>query len=155
MYTRWEISSLAPPKITIWTTSGAAIDKNSSKWQHLRLNTVRLLVYCWGLVSISCSKSFRVTLLAHNDVTKWKHFLCYWPFVRGIHRSPVDFPHKGQCCGALMFSVIYTWTNGWKKQSRRKWFETPSRSLWRHCNHMIAAVPMKQHWRIWATEARK
>ena len=22
-------------------------------------------------------------------------------------------PHKGQWCGALMFSLIYTWTNGW------------------------------------------
>ena len=23
----------------------------------------------------------------HDDVIKWKHFPCYWPFVRGIHRS--------------------------------------------------------------------
>ena len=28
--------------------------------------------------------------LAHDDVIKWKHFLRYWPFVRGIHRSPVN-----------------------------------------------------------------
>ena len=32
-------------------------------------------------------------------VIKWKHFLRYWPFARGIHRSPVNFPHKGQWCG--------------------------------------------------------
>ena len=25
----------------------------------------------------------------------WKRVLHYWPFVRGIHRSPVDSPHKG------------------------------------------------------------
>ena len=25
---------------------------------------------------------------AHDDVIKWKHFPRYWPFVRGIHRSP-------------------------------------------------------------------
>ena len=25
----------------------------------------------------------------HYDVIKWKHFPRYWPFVRGIHRSPV------------------------------------------------------------------
>ena len=31
----------------------------------------------------------------HDDVTKWKHFPRYWPFVRGIHRSPVNCPHKG------------------------------------------------------------
>ena len=31
----------------------------------------------------------------HDDVIKWKYFPRYWPFVRGIHRSPVDSPHKG------------------------------------------------------------
>ena len=35
-----------------------------------------------------------------------------WPFVRGIHRSPVDSPHKGQWSGALMSSLIPAWTNG-------------------------------------------
>ena len=38
-----------------------------------------------------------------DDVIKWKHFPCYWPFVREIHQSPVDCPHKGQWCRALMF----------------------------------------------------
>ena len=49
----------------------------------------------------------------HDDVTKWKHFPRYWPFVRGIHRSPVNSPHKGQWRGALMFSLICVWINGW------------------------------------------
>ena len=49
----------------------------------------------------------------HDDVIKWKHFLRYWPFVRGIHRSPVNSPHKGQWCRALMFSLICIWINGW------------------------------------------
>ena len=40
---------------------------------------------------------------SHVDVIKWKHFQRYWPFVRGIHRSPVNSPHKGQWHGALMF----------------------------------------------------
>ena len=48
----------------------------------------------------------------HDDVIKWKHFPRYWPFVRGIHRSQVNFPHKGQWCGALMFSLICAWING-------------------------------------------
>ena len=33
---------------------------------------------------------------AHCDVIKWKQFLRYWSFVRGIQRSPVNSPHKGQ-----------------------------------------------------------
>ena len=53
------------------------------------------------------------TLLLHDDVIKWKHFSRYWPFVRGIHRSQVNSPHKGQCGGALMFSLICAWTHGW------------------------------------------
>ena len=32
--------------------------------------------------------------VCHDDVMKWKHFPRYWPFVRGIHRSPVNSPHK-------------------------------------------------------------
>ena len=33
--------------------------------------------------------------------------------VRGIHRPPVNSPHKGQWRGALMFSLICVWINGW------------------------------------------
>ena len=49
----------------------------------------------------------------HDDVIKWKHFPRHWPFVRGIHRSPVNSPHKGQWRGALMVSLICVWINGW------------------------------------------
>ena len=42
-----------------------------------------------------------------------KHFPRYWPFVRGIHRSPADFPCKGQWRGTLMYSLICAWTNSW------------------------------------------
>ena len=49
----------------------------------------------------------------HDDVIKWKHFPRYWPFVRGIHRSPVNSPHKGQWCGAMIFPFICVWIIGW------------------------------------------
>ena len=58
----------------------------------------------------------------HDDVIKWKHFLRFWPFVRGIHLSSVNSPrdinipdslHKGQWHRALMFSLICAWINGW------------------------------------------
>ena len=51
--------------------------------------------------------------ISHDDVIKWKHFPRNWPFVREIHRSPVNFPHKGQWRGALMFSLNYAWINDW------------------------------------------
>ena len=49
--------------------------------------------------------------------TWWRHqmetFPRFWAFVQGIHRSPVNSPHKGQWHGALMFSLICAGTNGW------------------------------------------
>ena len=54
-----------------------------------------------------------VTRKAHDDVIKWKHFPRNWSFVRGIHRSPVNSPHKGQWRGALMISLICVWINDW------------------------------------------
>ena len=48
-----------------------------------------------------------------DDAIKWKHFPCYWPFVWGIHWSPVNSPHKSQWGRALMFSLICAWTNAW------------------------------------------
>ena len=44
-----------------------------------------------------------------THATWWRHqmetFTRYWPFVRVIHRSPVDSTHKGQWHGALMFFI--------------------------------------------------
>ena len=58
------------------------------------------------------TRSYSV-LQNHFDVIKWKHFPRYWPFVCGIHRSPVNSPHKGQWRGPLMFSFNCAWTNNW------------------------------------------
>ena len=64
----------------------------------------------------------------HHDVIKWKHFLRYWPLVRGIHRSRMNSLHKGQWRGALMFSLICAWINGWLNNHQ-------AGDLRRHCGH--------------------
>ena len=47
----------------------------------------------------------------------WRHqmetFSASLAFVWGIHRSPVNSPHKGQWRGALMFTLICAGINGW------------------------------------------
>ena len=60
-----------------------------------------------------CRAAWSQLKITHDDIIKWKHFPCYWPFVGGIHQSLVNSPHKGQWCGALMFSLICAWINGW------------------------------------------
>ena len=76
-----------------------------------------------------------VHLVEHDDVNKWKHFPRYWPFVRGIHWSSVNSPSQRPV--ARSFDLYLN--RRLSKQSRRRWFETPSRSLWRHCNEITIA----------------
>ena len=70
----------------------------------------------------------------HDDVVKWKHSLHHWPFVRGIHRWPVNSPHKGQWRRALMFSLICAWTNSWANNREaddlRRYYNC-------HCNLLV------------------
>ena len=62
----------------------------------------------------------------HDDVMKWKHFPRYWPFVRGIHRSPVARSSD------VFFDLRLN--KRLSKKSRGWRFETPSGPLWRHRN---------------------
>ena len=55
-----------------------------------------------------------------------------------------EFPSKGRWPGASMFSLICVCSNGWV--NNRRWFETPSRSLWRHGN---AWGVRRGEWRRW------
>ena len=57
--------------------------------------------------------------------------------------SPVtgEFPHKGQWSGALMFSLICTWINGWVSNCETG--ETPSRSIWCHCYEISQVLPCR------------
>ena len=72
----------------------------------------------------------------HDDVIKWKHFLRYWPFVPGIHRSPVNSPHKGRWRGTLIFSLICGWLNAWVN-------DRTAGDLRRHCADYSVIVMMR------------
>ena len=93
-----------------------------------RINFYSTILSCNAVTGRSDHPTFRW----YDDVIKLKHFPRYWPFVRGINWSPVNFPHKGQWRGALRFSLVCAWINGWGW-----WFETQSPPLWRHCNGII------------------
>ena len=77
----------------------------------------------------------------HYDVIKWKYFPRYWPYVRGIHRRPVNSPHKGPWRGALMFSLICVWINCWANNHEAS-------DLRRHRGHYDLTV-MYECWPKW------
>ena len=84
-----------------------------------------LINHPWGSVTIS-----------HDDVIKWKHFPRNWPFVWGIHRDRWIPRTKGQWRGALMFSLICVWINGWVKN---RW----AGDLIRHRGHFDVNVMLR------------
>ena len=53
----------------------------------------------------------QVELIFHCDVIKWKHYLRYCPFVRGIHRLSVDSSHKGTVTRTFDVSLLLDWRN--------------------------------------------
>ena len=76
-------------------------------------NLVAIGISSWTHWNFKCIWNFLHFTALSGGIIKWKHFPRYWPFVRGIHRSALNSPHKGQWRGALMFSLIWVWINGW------------------------------------------
>ena len=61
--------------------------------------------------SVPCHFRNQHSIGTHDDVIKWKH-LRYWPFVRGIHRTPVNSPHTGHWRGALAQDILVNISTG-------------------------------------------
>ena len=102
--------------------------------------------------NLSAGRMLPFRLFSHDDVIEWNQFPRYWPFVRGIHRSLVTSPHKGQWRGALMSFFNLRLNKRLSKQSWGWWFETLSRPLWRHSNEIINTVktqPTHSHIDMW------
>ena len=69
----------------------------------------------------------------HDDVIKWKHLPRYWPFVREFtgHR----WIPRTKTSDAELWCFLWTAAeHRLSEHSLGRWFETPSCSLWRHCN---------------------
>ena len=97
-------------------------------WCHvnMRLQPITLL-WKWPWRYTFCTT-------CHDDVIKWKPFPRYWPYVRGIHRSSVNSLQKGLVTRSFDVFFDLCLNKRLSKQSWGWWFETPSRSSWRHRN---------------------
>ena len=80
-----------------------------------------------------CVRVCVINSYSHDDVIKWRHFPCYWPFVRGFHRTAVESLHNDQWRGALMFSLICAWTDIWANNR-------DAGDLRRYCTHYDVTV---------------
>ena len=90
-------------KLTLSPVSTQHVQETLNRFQQIGQSVMKKNDYIFSLQAQT----------RHDDVIKWKHFPRNWPFVWGIHRSLVNSPHKGQWRGALMFSLICVWINGW------------------------------------------
>ena len=77
-------------------------------------------VICKGIDKVA-----RYLITTHDDVIKWNHFPRYSPFVRGFHRS--QRPVVTRSFDLRLNKLL-------NKQSRRRLFDTSSRSLWLYYN---------------------
>ena len=84
----------------------------------------------WDLYTSLGLGEITLHILTHYDVIKWK-LPCYRSFMRGIHRS---FPSKTPVTRSIGAFFDLRRNKRLSKHWRRRWFETPSRSSWRHCN---------------------
>ena len=110
--TRWSEVRIIPPDVSQQTICTSALYlyrripilclKNQPVSVDMSVNISYDITPCLGL------KKFDTPWRSHQ----MKHFPRYWSSVRGIHRSPMDSPHKGQCREALIFALICAWTNG-------------------------------------------
>ena len=129
-----------PSPLHLWFIYNFTSSKNTNKC--LSWIIYKIARCCYNRVQYEL---FDITLQLietehHDDVIKWKHFPHCRPFVRGIHRSPVNSPHKGQWRGALMFFFDLRLNKRLSKQSWGWWFETLSRPLWRHCDEIQGKI---------------
>ena len=98
------------------------------KWRN---KTKKLLPLSWGRDLVRIISSL---LAFHDDVIKWKTFSVFLALCVG--NSPVTGEFPSQRPETRSFDVFFDerLNKRWSKQSWRRWFGTPSRSLWRHCN---------------------
>ena len=72
---------------------------------------------CTQPIHFSFTTSESATCHCSLNNSWWRHqmetFSALLTLCEGNHRSPVNYPHKCQWHGALIFSLICVWTNGW------------------------------------------
>ena len=101
------------------------------------IQTCLLIILSFSTKQNTANNFPRAINRIHDDVIISKTFFVLQSLCEG--NSPVTggFPSQMPVRGALLFSLIRAWINGWADNRDNCWFEMLSRSLWRHCNGLV------------------
>ena len=129
-------------KLTILSRGCCQAISNKSKWQ------IRVFSLRFPNISYVLPLMYEISHIPldfyhnHYDGIKWKHFPRYWPFVQGIHWSPVNSLTKASDAELWCFLWSAPWINGWVNNPEAGDLRRhhASRSLWRHCNDSSGGV---------------
>ena len=101
---------------------------------------------CLNMLVDGVQQSHYTMMNSHQNASWWHHqmetFSVLLVIVWGIHQSPVNFLHKDQWCGALMFSLVWARINGWVNNCA-------GGDLRRHCAHYDVIVTHNWHHIAW------
>ena len=88
-----------------WTTKGCygrCSDTRPERWRSTYWTVFNYPIFISSVITST-----------HDDIITWKHFRVTVLLCGEFTGSLVNYPHKGQWRGALMFFIICAWTNGW------------------------------------------
>ena len=110
-------------------------------WENSRIffdtNCLSLIFCSLFLFSYIMYVRWSISILLTFVRSWWRYqmetFSALLALFAGIHRSPVNSPHKGHWRGALIFSLICAWINGWVNHR-------DAGDLRRHCAHYAITV---------------
>ena len=104
-------------------------------WDHWR----RTQWFCTHIyVHLYHSQVSKSTCPDYKDVMTWRRFPYYWPMVREIHQSPVDYPQKGPVMRFFMFSLLSARNKMLKKEPKYLF------SIIKHCLPVIYSHRISQ-----------
>ena len=116
-FTIYGIVTITGPSVDLFLISRRSTDSRTPRNENQVYRRPSYCDYIWPQFD-------RHIFLSYGHLVNWliayawwrhqrEHFPRYWPFVRGIHWSPVNSPYKGQWRWALMSSLICARISGW------------------------------------------
>ena len=118
----------------------------NDKWRHYATMSWINRHWSWGWVSNL--PLFHADFITYSNFARWRHqmetFTALLTICEGNSLVTGGFPSQKPVTPSFDVYFMCASTNDSVKPSRRRWFETPPCSLWRHCNDWLM-TPISYH----------